>query len=414
MLSARAALLVLVLAGLPILHAEGSDNVPPGVADVIANSRAAQTMDVEFPFTMSSWPFVSTHHQDKHDARDDLWLVGARPTLVCVVPFEMRSGIGTDERRVPARVQAKRDKLRALLLKLEEHAAANAASYSVLVVFGAFGLADTDAVINVFADCKLTHLDLAHLTSSMTGGNSMFSNYWSNFIERPTAEMIAAGAESADGMCSWVWMPRPGVLHGWGIRGYASEDKRLEQFVNDSKPHEALALKDDKQREIAMLIAAWRLGEAEKRIEALEKAGAEDVTLLRDYMTALETFYREDYAGAFKAEGYIVKYAELMQEFAGKFFDRRSTRGQAIAKEFKEFEKSNEYKQDKKAKDTFDSLHESIYSKLRGDLHGEAYSKHYMSVLKSHKSRIEKFNNTYGDTPYAKQTKKWAEELAAE
>ncbi|MCF6227049.1 MAG: hypothetical protein L3J82_00030 [Planctomycetes bacterium] len=367
---------------------------------------------LELPHDLGSWYIDERILVEKKDKREDLWLFGARPTVLVVL------GGHTQVLRLNTKNKASNkknsEKLSKLFSEINKYAESNKERYDVVVVSDIFGDDDRKSAFKLFSEIKSELVNLLEL-GSLARWDNHFGNYWNNYIDRPTHKMVENKDNQPSALASWVWMPTVGTIEAWGVWGIESEMARLEKFEKANKPHDALKIKNKEYAEIAKMLARWDLEEAEKKLEKLEKSdNSEDIKAavkLRDFESSLEKAYRGKMAGKQKEAGYLIEYAEAMILLANKYYSKSSTRGKAILKEFKEFKKSDEYKHIAKAKKEYQKLRDTINTQVGSGIHGEAYQKKYTKVLKRNKKRIEDFNKKYGDTPYSEQPKRWAESL---
>ena len=403
----------------PGVHAGTPDRTPPRLQEYREESfqpyrtpdRQTDGYEMKLPYQLGSWELTDPVFRDKDDKRNDLALVGARPTLVFVLGWYLRFNIGSQNAKPSESEQRRQDKLTELLKELNEHAKTNRKKYDVLVTFQTAFSQDREAIRKVFKDAKTEYLDFAELAPLPSKPDSKFVNYWSNLIQTPSFEMIKQG-EKSHPLGSWLWMATPGTVEAWGVWGNDSELSRLQKWERESDMPKALKISDRNCREIAELMAHWQLEDADKALVKLEKKAdkgdSRNLELLREFEASLEQSYRENIAGVHKQAGYLVEYANALEKLGEDYFGKRSERGKAIIEEVKTYRDTDEYIHVEKAKKDFEKLSDRIYAELNGNLHGQDYAKHHARIMAKNKKAIDKFNEDYGDTPYAETTRRWA------
>lgn len=399
------------------LAADTPSRVPPRMKEFEDSYRLANAK-LELPHTLESWKIDHRELVDKKDNREDLWLFGARPTMLVVFGRHAELNITSKNKAVN---KQRADKLRGLFKEIDKHADANKNNYDVVIVSDIFDEELRQATFKLFSELKSENTILLGmgfgglLSYAGVSMNHAFSNYWDNYIRKPEPKMIKGEDGQPSALLSWVWMPTVGTIEAWGVWGIDSEMARLKKFEKLNKPHDALKLENKEHAEIAKLLIHWRLGEAEKALNKLEKSeDSEDIKAavkLREFELLLEKAYRSDIAEIQKNAGYLVEYAEAMGLFAEKYYSKSRVRGKAILDELKKYRKSDAYKHAVKAKKESQKLRDSILNQIGKGIHGKARSEKYDKVLKKNKKRINEFNKRYGDTPYSKEAKNWAKSL---
>lgn len=373
---------------------------------------------MSMPFQLGPWKFDESAMREKEDTRNDLWQFGVRPTLVVMVDKYRASSLGPAKGKASKSELARRDELVAFLKEVDDLADDNEKKYDVLVITDIYQESDRAVFRKLFESIKSKHLDwgeLGYQTSGYT--DSAFYNYWSNYVCRPTAEMLTEDKGEPAPMGSWIWMPTVGTIDAWGVWGNKGEMSRLKSFVKAHKRNKLLDIRNKKHAAIMGELVYWNLGDAAKELEKLEKSDddkdIEAAEKIREFESSLEQAYRDQIAGHHQKAGYLIEYADAMTVFAEESYTKRSKRGSEILDEIKEFKKSDEYEHVEDAKKEYEKLRESIYSQIGGNVHGDAYQEKWMKVMKKNQKKIEKFNEEYGDTPYAETTKKWQSDASA-
>ncbi|MCA8935831.1 MAG: hypothetical protein KDB68_06460 [Planctomycetes bacterium] len=406
------------------VHAETPWRTPPLLEQYRVESfkpyrtpqRPTDGYEMKLPYQFGSWELIDAKLRDKDDKRTNMALLGSKPTMLFVLGSYLSGSVGSKNSKPTDAEKKRQDRLLELFHDLEKHAGANHEKYDVYIVFSTLADRDREAIRELFDDAKPEYLLLAELSYNNTKRDNNFDNYWSNLIAKPESGMVADKDDAPYPLGSWVWIPTPGTAEAWGVWGFESELTRLDDWARASETPAALKVEDSDCREIAALMAQWRLGDAEKKLEKLEKKGgpadAANIEALRDYEAYLEKSYRALFSAPQKEAGYLVEYADALQKLGEELFGKGSTRGGEILDEVKAFRKTDEYEHIEMAKKAFDKLSDRIYSDLNGNVHGQDYDEHHARIMAKHKTGIDKFNKEYGDTPYAETTRKWGEEAA--